>query len=53
MELAEVMDYDSAMFIVKSMEDLMLPPEEKDRIRSLKAAVSNLEWDKVKELLKV
>ena len=51
-ELAEVMDYDSAMFIVKSMEDLMLPPEEKDRIRSLKAAVSNLEWDKVKELLK-
>ena len=51
-ELAEVMDYDSAMFIVKSMEDLRLPPEEKDRIRSLKAAVSNLEWDKVKELLK-
>ncbi len=51
-ELAEVMDYDSAMFIVKSMEDLRLPPEEKDRIRNLKTAVSNLEWDKVKELLK-
>ncbi len=51
-ELAEVMDYDSAMFIVKSMEELKLPAGEKDKIRSLKAAVSNLEWDKVKELLK-
>ena len=51
-ELAEVMDYDSAMFIIKSLEDMMLPADDREKVRNIKAAASNLDWEKVKELLK-
>ena len=50
-EFVASFDYDSAMFVLESLEDYRLPEDEEKRYQSFKAAVEKLEWEKAGKIL--
>ena len=50
-EVSASFDYDSVMFVLESLDEYRLPDEEAARIKAIKAAVAQLDWDKVNSLL--
>ena len=51
-DIAASFDYDSLMFVFQSLDEYRLPNEEAKRYRKIKEAASNLDWEKVNNLLK-
>lgn len=44
-------DIDSAEFVLQSLEDYSLPPNQLERYKNIKAAVAKLDWEKLNALL--
>ncbi|MBR6013099.1 MAG: response regulator [Selenomonadaceae bacterium] len=50
-EISASFDFDSAMFVVASIEAYRLPDEEKEKFAQIKSAVSKPDWETLKILL--
>ncbi|MBQ9487152.1 MAG: response regulator, partial [Selenomonadaceae bacterium] len=50
-EVAQTFDYDSMQFVIQSLEEYKLPPDEAKRFSEIKNAASKPDWEKVQELL--
>ncbi len=50
-EVAQTFDYDSMQFVIQSLEEYKLPPEEAKRFSEIKTAASKPDWEKVQSLL--
>jgi len=51
-ECAEMMDYDMAEMALDSLKGFRLPPEDAKRVEGIRAAMTELDWDRVTELCK-
>ncbi|MBE7009133.1 MAG: DegV family EDD domain-containing protein [Ruminococcaceae bacterium] len=49
-ECAGLMDYDMAEMVLDSLKRYRLPPEDADRVEQLRAALVDLDWDRVAAL---
>ncbi|MCR5501496.1 MAG: DegV family EDD domain-containing protein [Lachnospiraceae bacterium] len=52
-EFADAMDFDLAKMVVDSVKEYRLPPEDKDRFSKLEALLGEMNWDGIKEILKM
>ena len=50
-DIAASFDYDSMQFVIKSLEEYKLPPDESKRFLEIKTAAAKPDWEKVQELL--
>ena len=50
-EVAQSFDYDSMQFVIQSLEEYKLPPDESKRFSEIKTAAAKPDWEKVHELL--
>ncbi len=50
-EMAEVFDYDSAMYVLESLEEYRIPEEETERYKKIRQAIGKPDWEKLMELL--
>ena len=50
-EVAQSFDYDSMQFVIQSLEEYRLPPDESKRFSEIKTAAAKPDWEKVHELL--
>lgn len=50
-EISASFDFDSAMFIIASLETYRLPDKEKEKFSQIKSAVSKPDWETLKNLL--
>ena len=50
-EISASFDFDSAMFVIASLEGYRLPDEEKEKFLQVKSAVSKPDWETLKNLL--
>ena len=50
-EVASSFDYDSLTFIMDSLNEYRLPKDQIELYNQIKAAVANLDWQKIKDLL--
>ena len=51
-EVSQVFDYDSLNFILQSLAEYRMPEHEAEHYKKLKDAAHNLDWEKIKDLLK-
>ena len=51
-EIAEVMDFDTARMIMESIQEYRLPSEDEKRFGEIRAKLSQMDWDGIKEILK-
>jgi|GEM_PF-514890 len=51
-ECAEMMDYDMAEMALGSLKDYRLPPEDAKRTEDIRAALTDLDWDRIAALSK-
>ena len=51
-ETAEVMDFDTARMIMESIQEYRLPSEDEKRFGEIRAKLSQMDWDGIKEILK-
>jgi|GEM_PF-464454 len=51
-EVVHSFDYDSAAFVLESLEEYSLPEEERERYQAIKSAITRLDWEKAGELLR-
>ena len=52
-EVAQSFDYDTLTFVIQSLEEYKLPKEDGEKIKALKAAANNLDWEEIKKLVEV
>ena len=50
-EFVASFDYDSAMFVLESLEDYRLPEDEEKRYQSIRTAIEKLDWEKAGQIL--
>ncbi len=50
-EVAAGFDYDSMNFVLQSLDEYKLPPDDSEKISSVKSALNKLDWDEVKKLV--
>ena len=50
-EMAASFDYDSMQFVLESLEEYRLPDDQLERFKKLRAALSKLDWEEVREAL--
>ena len=50
-EIAASFDYDSLMFVIKSLDEYSLPESEVERYNQLKEAAAKLDWEAINKLL--
>ena len=50
-EVAQTFDYDSLQFVIQSLEEYKLPPEDEKKFAEIKIAASKPDWEKIMELL--
>ena len=50
-EVAASFDYDSLEFVLKSLEEYKLPPDDAEKISEIKSAANQLDWEKIQKLL--
>ena len=50
-EVAASFDYDSLEFVLQSLDEYKLPPEDAEKFSKLKAAAAKLDWEEIKNLL--
>ncbi|MBR5913185.1 MAG: response regulator [Selenomonadaceae bacterium] len=50
-EVAQTFDYDSMQFVIQSLEEYKLPPDDAKKFAELKIAASKPDWEKILELL--
>ncbi len=50
-EMAASFDYDNANFILQSLSEYKLPEKEVDKVKKIKAALDNLDWETLRGLL--
>ena len=50
-EFVASFDYDSAMFVLESLEDYRLPEDEEKRYQSIRSAIEKLDWEKARQIL--
>ncbi len=51
-EISASFDYDSLMFVIQSLDEYKLPDEKAKIFAEIKNAATNLDWEKIKTLLK-
>ena len=50
-EVAQTFDYDSLQFVIQSLEEYKLPPDDAKKFAEIKIAASKPDWEKVLKLL--
>ena len=50
-EIAATFDYDSAQFVLQSLEDYRLPDAEKEKFAKIKDAASKPDWETLSKLV--
>ncbi len=50
-EIAATFDYDSAMYVLESLEEYRIPEDEAERYEQIRQAASEPDWGKLRELL--
>ena len=50
-EIAASFDYDSLMFVIKSLDEYSLPESEAEKYNQLKEAAAKLDWEAINKLL--
>ncbi|MBQ9488283.1 MAG: response regulator [Selenomonadaceae bacterium] len=50
-EVATTFDYDTLTFVIQSLEEYKLPAEDSEKIKALKAAANNLDWEEIKKIV--
>ncbi|MBE5969978.1 MAG: response regulator [Lachnospiraceae bacterium] len=50
-ELADMFDYDSVAAVMESLEEYKIPGMYEDKVKALKSAISNADWDEIKKVL--
>lgn len=50
-EIAASFDYDSLEFVLQSLEEYKLPPDDAEKFSKLKDAAAKLDWEEIKNLL--
>ena len=50
-EVSASFDYDSVMFVIKSLEDFKLPDAEKEKFEKIKSAAEKPDWETLKNLV--
>ncbi len=51
-EFTDAMDYECVKMVLESVQEYSLPPDDKDRFDRIKEYLANMDWDKIKEILK-
>ena len=50
-EVAQTFDYDSMQFVIQSLEEYKLPPDDEKNFEEIKIAASKPDWEKILKLL--
>ncbi|MCR5083577.1 MAG: response regulator [Parasporobacterium sp.] len=50
-ELAGMFDYDSVAAVMESLEEYKIPGIYEDKVKALKSAITNADWDEIKKVL--
>ena len=50
-DIAASFDYDSLLFVFKSLDEYNLPKKEAERYKKIKEAAVKLDWEKINSLL--
>ena len=50
-DVAASFDYDNLNFILQSLDEYKLPPEDAEKISAIKSAANQLDWEKIQKLL--
>ena len=50
-EVVKNFDYDNLEFVLQSLEEYKLPPDDAEKFSKLKAAATKLDWEEIKNLL--
>ncbi len=51
-EFAQMKDYEMAKMVIESLKEYRLPPDDEDRFKKIQNFLSNMEWDKIIDLIK-
>ena len=50
-DVAASFDYDTLMFVLQSLDEYKLPPDDAEKISEIKNAAAQLDWEKIRSLV--